>query len=116
MEGKWENLINFNGSESISRGALFKLPAIYPFEDTVVMILCANPGETDFPMSFVTITGYKAGINPYQNLPKECIAGFGENRHFDIKWLIKNWNQWVYPDCDVIHVLVRNKPLSSDEI
>ncbi|MFC3627493.1 Imm45 family immunity protein [Vogesella amnigena] len=116
MESKWKRLVDFNGDEEMPRGTLFKFPAIYPFEDAVVMMLCMNPGNVDFPMSLVAITGYKAGINPYQNLPGVCITGSGDNRHFDIQWLIMNWSYWVYPDCDVGSVLVRNIPLNVDEI
>lgn len=107
---KWEKLVSYS-CLSLHRGDLLKFPASYPFEDEVVMMVCEGRGGS-MSRCLITITGYKAGINCYQALPDECIT---ENCFVDVKWLVENWNKWVWPEGDVNDVSVR-EGLSASEL
>ncbi|TDY88454.1 Imm45 family immunity protein [Herbaspirillum huttiense] len=111
---KWVKLIDCT-DEYLVRGTLLKFPAKYPFESTVVLMLCEQRAESEnWPHALVTITGHKAGINPLQLLPSECTtnpAGAAVSR----TWLIDHWSHWCYPDCDVENVWAR-RPLAADEL
>lgn len=111
---KWEKLIDLQ-EESLPRGTLLKFPAKYPFESIVVMMLCEQRGEKDeWPHALVTITGHKAGINPLQFLPSESGISNGSASVSRV-WLVENWAQWCYPDCNVSDVWTRS-PLAADEL
>lgn len=98
---------------AVYRGALFMFDAHYPFEEKAIVMLCENRGSKSFPFNLVTITGYKSGINPLQNLPAECRH---PNGGLDLLWLINNWGRWIYPDCDVSNVYIRAEPLLVDDL
>jgi hypothetical protein len=113
MVDDWIPLLSLTRNDRLSRGALLKFPAVYLFEDRVVLMLCESRGQPEFPYNLVTIAGYKAGISPLQNLPKKCRQ---DEIGFDVAWLRRNWNKWVYPECNVDDVLVRTEPLRVDEV
>jgi hypothetical protein len=66
---EWEKLVDTK-KDSLRRGALIKFPASHPFEGMVVMMVWQEFGKA-LPMGLITITGYKAGINPYVTFPVE---------------------------------------------
>jgi hypothetical protein len=108
----WKKLAQLQ-AEMLWRGSLFAFSATYPFEEKVVLMLCDHQmGEE--PFDFVTITGAKAGINPYVILPKQCL--FDGNTHaVSTEWLKENWTKWVWPDGNIDEVWFR-PPLSVADI
>ncbi|WP_353506195.1 Imm45 family immunity protein [Variovorax brevis] len=98
---EWNKLIE-RGVPSISRGALLKFPAKYPFEAYVVMMLCEGP-QNSSERCLVTITGHKAGINCYLVFPSEATTS---DCYVSTAWLIENWNKWVWSDGDVADVCI----------
>ena len=97
---KWEKLTEY-ASAHLQRGALLKFRAGYPFEDQVVMMVCEAPDKSP-RKGLIAITGYKAGINCYVLLPCENVSG-----DLETKWLLENWQQWVWPGGNVEDVEIR---------
>lgn len=90
-------------NEFISRGAIFRFPAKYPYEEMVDLILF-QPSSDESGMGFLVNSGYKAGLIA-QILPKES----GRTGYTDCvvtAWLKENWNHWVYPECSMKDVWV----------
>ena len=84
-------------NEFIKRGAVFRLPAVWPYEswvDFMVIDLLDTHG-------LVVSTGHKAGLM-LVTLPAE--SGSEEGRALSTKWVINNWAKWIYPECDVEYV------------
>lgn len=108
---KWIKLISYD--KNIFRGTYIKFISKYPFENEVIMMFCQNQQNEDFPFSLITITGHKAGIFPFQNLPKECLS----KDSFSVKkdWLINNWTKWIYDECDIEDIFLRDS-ISIDDI
>ncbi|MFI7290672.1 Imm45 family immunity protein [Streptomyces anulatus] len=48
--------------EEIGRGAVFQLPARWPYEETVEFMLAELPPSTDHRVGLIVTTGYKAGL------------------------------------------------------
>jgi hypothetical protein len=85
----WKKLTEYEELQ-LERGALLRFPAGHPFEGSVVMMICEAPDKSS--LALMTITGYKAGINCYVAFPAE--AG---TTGLSVKWLVNNWNLWVWP-------------------
>lgn len=77
------------------RGAVFRMMAEYPYEDTVDFMLILN-SESPSGFSFIVTTGFKAG-HLVCHLPQEAQAEDGVMA-IRKQWLIDNWLTWVYPD------------------
>jgi len=91
--------------EGLDRGTLIAFSASYPFEERVVMMLSEHRmGSESFDL--LTITGYKAGVNPYVVLPDECLLS-SDVRLVSVEWLVTNWTRWVWPEGDPNNVWVR---------
>ncbi|PJR53646.1 hypothetical protein CWM57_23015 [Klebsiella sp. G-Nf4] len=87
-------------NESIKRGSVFRLPAVWPYEswvDFMVIDLFDTHG-------LVVSTGYKAGLILIA-LPAESCSK--EGRALSTTWVINNWAKWIYPECNVedVHIL-----------
>lgn len=95
----WSKLVEYN-FEMLERGTILKFPASFPFEPEVVMMVSEGYSNSE-ERCLITITGFKAGINAYVTFPSEKTKN-GLNR----QWLIDNWQNWVWPECDVSEVLV----------
>lgn len=75
-------------------------------------MLCEN---SDRQMSLICITGYKAGIDPYVNIPAEaCVREDGLG--ISASWLWDNFEHWIFPDVDKEIILVKEHPLEVEEI
>jgi hypothetical protein len=94
--------------DSLRRGALIKFPASHPFEGMVVMMVWQEFFKA-LPMGLITITGYKAGINPYVTFPVEVCERADMPPCVPCKWLRENWNHWVWPTGDVNEVYIRDE-------
>ncbi|WPB56635.1 Imm45 family immunity protein [Xylophilus sp. GOD-11R] len=90
----------------ISRGAVFRChDAKWPYESIVDFMLILDTGS---PSGFALIvaTGYKSG-HVVRCLPSEARtkeAAYAISR----EWLQKNWNEWIYEECDLNKVLITN--------
>lgn len=80
----WKRLIDVS-NDDIMRGSLLKFNSDYPFEQEVVMMFCEVPSGLG-KFGLITITGNKAGINPYFIFPDDIV---NENKIKD--WLVYNW-------------------------
>lgn len=89
--------------EKIGRGAIFRLIGEWPYEDIVDFMLFDAVGQ-DAAFGLITVTGYKAGLQ-CNNLPDECLLE--GTRMLSTKWIINNWEKWIYPECPVEEVYYR---------
>ncbi|WP_313385925.1 Imm45 family immunity protein [Pantoea sp.] len=87
----------------ISRGSVFRLPAIWPYEKWVDFMVFETQDD-ERPYGLIVSSGYKAGLFLIK-LPIESISD--EGLGLSTQWLINNWEEWIYPECDVenVHIL-----------
>lgn len=92
-------LIDYN-NKSIKRGSVFRLPAVWPYEEWVDFMVI-DLFETH---GLVVSSGHKAGLILI-SLPIESAST--EGRALSTEWVITNWAKWIYPDCHVenVHIL-----------
>ncbi|MEZ5986119.1 MAG: Imm45 family immunity protein [Hyphomonas sp.] len=89
--------------DEIWAGTVLRFPAQAPFEDSADFMLFFDVhAESGF--SLVCTTGSKAG-NLEARLPKAALAS-GKVRAIDRRWLIENWQAWIYPDTSVDQVQI----------
>lgn len=78
-------------------GTVFRFSGKYPFEENVDFMLVCYP-DTESGFALYCISGYHKGSLEVC-LPKEAL---GEAcRTVSTEWVVKNWNEWIYPDCPV---------------
>jgi len=99
---EWSNLLELN-EEELWRGAVFRFPAIYPFESVVDFMLFDNP-YSDSGFSLICTTGCKSGLLK-SNLSEEALAK-GDVKAISKSWLIENWTKWVYSETKVSEVRI----------
>lgn len=89
---------------TISRGTVFRLPATWPYEEWVDFMLFETQDD-ERPYGLMVSSGYKAGLFLIK-LPIESTSseGFG----LSTKWVINNWGNWIYPECNVEDVYILN--------
>lgn len=87
-------------NKSIKRGTVFRLPAVWPYEEWVDFMVI-DLFETH---GLVVSSGHKAGLILI-SLPIESTST--EGRALSTEWVITNWAKWIYPDCHVenVHIL-----------
>ena len=94
----WQ-LLASTDDERFYRGAVFRFPAKYPFEDTVDFMIIEDT-HSSIGLKLICSTGYHAGQTELV-LP-------AESKHKDgglsVQWLIENWEKWVYPKCSMKEV------------
>lgn len=87
--------------EVFHRGSVFRARGKYPYEETVDFMVFETL-EEDRRFGLMVTTGYKAGLR-LVHLPAESNEGtLGLSK----EWVIANWAEWIYPDCDVSQVIV----------
>ena len=86
--------------KSIKRGTVFKLPAVWPYEEWVDFMVI-DLFETH---GLVVTSGHKAGLILI-SLPIESAST--EGRAISTEWVITNWAKWIYPECNVedVHII-----------
>jgi len=89
--------------EEISRGAVFRFPARWPYEDTVDYLLTEHDSDAGFAL--VVASGYKAGVIRLVLPPEARIARPGV-RAISRCWVISNWERWIYEECGARDVLI----------
>jgi hypothetical protein len=97
---------------SLTRGALVRFPASYPFEEEVVMMVCEAPHNRS-SLGLITITGYKAGINCYVAFPDSTL---NESATISAQWLYDNWQHWVWPEGSPDDVWILPEGLNADDL
>ncbi|WBV22405.1 MULTISPECIES: Imm45 family immunity protein [Pantoea] len=92
-------LINYK-NKSIKRGTVFRLPAVWPYEEWVDFMVI-DLFETH---GLVVSSGHKAGLILI-SLPIESASV--EGRALSTEWIITNWAKWIYPECNIedVHIL-----------
>ncbi|MBN1084459.1 hypothetical protein JNO12_04865 [Erwinia aphidicola] len=87
-------------NKSIKRGIVFRLPAVWPYEEWVDFMVI-DLFETH---GLVVSSGHKAGLILI-SLPIESAST--EGRALSTEWVITNWAKWIYPECHVedVHIL-----------
>lgn len=88
----------------LCRGTIFRFKGKYPFtEPSVDFMICQVLGSSESSLALYCVTGYYAGCIEYV-FPVEAMA---ENAiAINTKWLIENWNKYVYDGFDVSEVKV----------
>ncbi|MEI9484272.1 Imm45 family immunity protein [Enterobacter cancerogenus] len=81
-------------NKSIKRGTIFRLPAVWPYEEWVDFMVI-DLYETH---GLVVSSGHKAGLILI-SLPVESASI--EGRALSTEWVISNWAKWIYPECNV---------------
>lgn len=101
-----------NKKVHLSKGALIRFAATYPFESEVVMMVCESPlGESR--LGLITISGYKAGFNCYTNFP----AGITDENGAIIAGLVyDNWDHWIWPEWSPDCAWISPEGLSADDL
>lgn len=102
MDG-WSRLLEIPDDRALSRGTVFRFPAKPPYEAFVEFLLF-DPLRDDASLGFIVLTGYKAGLQA-QLLPLDAWAD-NNSRWISGRWMKKNWDMWVYPECSVMDVYV----------
>lgn len=98
---KWTKLIEHT-QKHIGRGRVLRMPSAWPYEDFVDFMVY-DPAEVGRGMGLIVTSGNKAGLRLVR-LPEESQGdAFGA---IETKWIIKNWAEWVYPECDVADVYI----------
>ncbi|MFD9427953.1 MULTISPECIES: Imm45 family immunity protein [unclassified Streptomyces] len=90
--------------EEIARGAVFQLPARWPYEETVEFMLAELPPGADDRMGLIVTSGYKAGLWVV-SLPDEAYPA-GRPWALSASWLRGNRTAKVYAETDVGKILV----------
>ncbi|HGM6861301.1 TPA: Imm45 family immunity protein [Serratia rubidaea] len=87
----------------ISRGTVFRLPAVGPYEELVDFMLFETQDD-ERPYGLIVSSGFKAGLFLVK-LPIESISDEGHG--LSTEWVINNWAKWIYPECNVedVHIL-----------
>ena len=85
--------------DSFGRGAVFRFPALAPFEKVVdFMIIEEHESPTFYKL--ICTSGYHAGQTELV-FPAEAKH---ETGGVSVAWLKKNWSVWVYAECEVSNV------------
>lgn len=87
-------------NKSIKRGTVFRLPAVWPYEEWVDFMVI-DLFETH---GLVVSSGHKAGLILI-SIPIESAST--EGRALSTEWVVNNWSKWIYPECNVedVHIL-----------
>lgn len=99
--------------KTIFRGAVFRFPAMFPYEDVVEFLVCEQNDENS-GFGLMVISGYKSGLVA-NVLPRESLSADGMG--IDVEWLKKNWCKWVYSNTlpkEVMIIPERNVTDSGD--
>jgi Immunity protein 45 len=102
-------LINYP-DDIIYRGMVLRCKGKYPYEEIVDFLFCETCDDITYQL--IVISGYKAGLR-YCLLPKLALRnenGAGVSK----KWLVDNWYNWGYIDCDISDVYIFQSPVPSE--
>lgn len=101
-----------NKTISLTRGALVRFPASYPFEEEVVMMVC-DSSLGNHTLGLITISGYHAGFNCHSSFPDSTQ---NENATISAQWLYDNWQHWVWQEGSPEDVWILPDGLSGNDL
>jgi Immunity protein 45 len=101
MVQHWVKLIELE-DEAIWRGAVFRSPSVWPYEDTVDFMVIED-AHSPTHLSLIVSSGYKAGCRKI-DFPMES-APWKERRAISKAWVVESWQEQIYQDSDVAQVL-----------
>lgn len=101
MKNIFYSLIDYP-EKSIFRGAVFRFPAKFPYEDLVEFLVFEQSDENR-GFGLMVISGYKSGLVA-NILPRESLSIDGMG--IDTEWLKENWCKWVYSNASPEDVIV----------
>lgn len=101
-------------AEEISRGAVFRLPARWPYEETVEFLFADTPPGAERRMGLLVTTGYKAG-SWARLLPDEAFVP-ARPWTLSASWLCENWRDEVYAGAGPEKILVCASYSSSQQL
>ncbi|WP_445656978.1 Imm45 family immunity protein [Achromobacter sp. NCFB-sbj8-Ac1-l] len=87
--------------DGLWHGNILRLKAKWPYEN-VVDFMVFDTLDAERPSGLIVTSGHKAGLI-LVHFPVICCNDNG--RGVRKKWLIDNWDLWVYPDCSVDKVM-----------
>ncbi|MEO5968572.1 MAG: Imm45 family immunity protein [Bdellovibrionia bacterium] len=90
---KWNNLLE-SKEQSISRGAVLRTKAKYPYENEVDFMLVES-SKSPSGFALMVATGYKAGLI-LQLLPLDAVVQRATSPVISLQWLKDNWVKWIY--------------------
>ncbi len=96
----WRRLTDW-APDAVACGAVFRFPARWPYESAVDYLLAQYEGER---LALIVASGIKAGAISLV-LPDEAHSGV---HAVSRRWLIANWEHWIYPECAARDVFMRN--------
>lgn len=91
----WRSLANCK-KKSFGRGVVFRFPAKAPFEQIVDFMIIEEHDSPTF-YKLICSSGYHAGET---ELVFTAEAKY-EAGTVSVAWLKKNWQTWIYPECEV---------------
>ncbi len=91
----WRPLANCK-KKSFGRGVVFRFPAKAPFEKIVDFMIIEEHDSPTF-YKLICSSGHHAGQTELV-FPAEAKHETGA---VSVAWLKKNWQAWIYPECEV---------------
>lgn len=99
----WTPLTHYP-NENLERGLFLKFSAPTLPEKKIITMICEEMNTSGLGKALITVSGYKAGISYFVVFPINEL----DNGNLKKKWLIDNWQKWVYADCTAEEVYVSN--------
>ena len=99
----WRKLTDM-APDAVGYGAVFRFPARWPYENAVDYLLAQHDGDG---FALVVASGIKAGLVSLV-LPPDARCHAPHQHAVSRRWLIANWERWVYPDCAARDVFMRD--------
>ncbi|KMW74229.1 MULTISPECIES: Imm45 family immunity protein [Photorhabdus] len=92
-------------TSTLRSGNVFRVPGQWPYEEFVDFMV-VDLSSSERPYGLIVTSGHKAGLMLVK-FPAEC--SLNEIRGLSTQWVIDNWAEWIYPECNVedVHVLER---------
>lgn len=91
-------------TDIVRYGSVFRFPGGWPYEPMVDFLLAYSPGG-ERESALIVATGHKAGLIAIL-LPPESGCDEAGGSGISKRWVIDNWNKWIWPDCSVDDVYV----------
>jgi anti-sigma factor RsiW len=99
----WRRLTEWS-PDDVSCGAVFRFPARWPYEKAVDYLLAQYDGDR---FALIVASGIKAGLVSVV-LPVEAHSARPNIQAVSRRWLIANWEHWIYPECAARDVFMRD--------
>ncbi|MDR2128291.1 MAG: immunity 45 family protein, partial [Burkholderiaceae bacterium] len=98
MKFDWKPLLAEPAGQTVARGSLLLLKDDSRRGEEIVAMVAEAFGDNRGHYNMVQLSGNESGINPVRVLSH---SAFKPGESFSVGWLIRNWNDWVWPGSDV---------------